>query len=135
MIDSSRTRRGAIGAAGWLIMLLYFALRNPNDILALPYAPLFMFFGAVAGAIIGITIQACRVVGGRDLGVTVRALIGAGLMSVIVGIFYAMEVGRAGRVEPTSRGRLIADALVIIMLSGALPGILARPTASRKCKE
>jgi hypothetical protein len=129
--------RGALGGAiGWLLIVIYFAFRNPMDYLAIPYAPVIIFIGMIIGGAIGAVFWVLSIISEINPGMITRALVGMGLVLILGYILFRNEsrecvygVNETG-MRYTSSDRRIIDPLVLVLLSGALPGIMARPKKS-----
>ena len=129
--------RGALGGAiGWLLIVIYFALRNPMDYLAIPYAPVIMFIGMIVGAVIGAIFWILSITSEINPGMITRALVGMGLVLILGYLLFSNErrkcvyCNNETEMMSASSDRRITDPLVLVLLSGALPGIMARPKKS-----
>ena len=106
------------------------------DYLAVPYAPLIMLFGGVVGGVIGAIFWLLSIAFEINLRVITRALVGMGLILIVGYLLFRNDRQKCVycndeiALRQVSSDRRITDPLVVVLLSGALPGIMARPKKS-----
>ena len=113
------------GTVGPLLFSLYTILKNPYDILAVPYLPLILLLTGAVGGAIGLLIWAASVKLGWRLGVAFRVLLGVAFSMLLWG-FY--QRARSNHGVPRPRSQSLYEMALFGVIIGALPGALTRPS-------
>ena len=118
------------GSIGIVLLFFYMAYRNPSQIAAGLYVPIFALVGALLGLVTGSVICACSFVVKKDVGILLRSVIGICLMLIL-----AWSLGSTAQTsfyEGSSLAWRVLDWLAIILLLGVLPAVFARTTNQSK---
>jgi len=127
---------GVLGAPVFLVAFVLYEKRTTGyvayggalQVLALP---MFLLFGASAGAAIGgLILLVVTKLGRTRLPAIIRAIIGVSVILVIAGVFQVLKKDRSYLVPLTS-SETIAYMLMWVISFGALPGIAAWPRKSK----
>jgi hypothetical protein len=121
------------GAIGGLLLLLISVMSYKIRLGYVPYPHLFiiqgipmaLFGGAIVGGVVGLIIWACSIKAARNLKAIVRAIIGVGVVLIaswIISLFSHPDNG----VEPPDWKQQVISRLVLGVILGALPAIMAR---------
>jgi hypothetical protein len=117
--------RGALGGAvGILLLVIYLMYQNPYDLLAVPYLPLILGFGALLGTVVAVAVVACEKIMRVELGLIPRSFIGVIVPALVAWsyLYSKHETDFAG--NPSPQSKVILASLVFGAVVG-LPAILA----------
>jgi len=135
--------RSALGGAlGGFIMLLFSVFEYKLSLGYIPYPylfvipglPLVLLVGVLAGALVGGAILLARTMAGREFGPILRGVIGFVIILIallVIGLYGLSrpqdpEKSRFPR-EPVSWTRQAVNGVMIGLLFGSLPGLIAQP--------
>ena len=126
--------RGAVGGAlGAPILLGGSMLRDQLEKGYVPYGgaleviglPLFVFFGAMVGTLIGSIFWLLHLKTGIKLPAVIRAVIGICVVLLVHGILNAIKTEATSGLNPPSRIEALTNMMLYVGSFGALPGLMA----------